>query len=293
MATIFVAATAAMSWGGGGDPDVREWASTNLVNLRDHPVVAMVASIFITGGGLPADAVLFVAASCVLERRAGLLRAVGIPLAGHVIATLVTEGGVRIAIWQHALPRAAAWQLDVGVSYVAFTAAAATTAYLPRRAVRIAAVAALCAWTVRPLIGDIGDMTPWGHVLCVLIGLVFRHWLPVARRGEQRPRLLAIRRGMAAATIAALAAGGVVLVAGGTQLIPASTVSDSRSARHCTVGMVSVPCERRADVRSHIAAGVASHAHPRPRTKHAAGRLVGRARAATRSHPARATTFSV
>ena len=228
----------------------------------------MLASIFVTSGGLPVDAVLFVVASCVLERRAGLLRAAGIPLAGHVIATLVTEGGVRVAIWHHALPRTAAWQLDIGVSYVAFTAAAAAAAYIPRRAARVAAVAVLCAWTARPLFGDAGDMTSWGHVICVLIGLVCQHWLPVSRHAARRERLLAIRRGMAAATVAGLAAVGVVLVAGGTQLIPAAGAPVSRPAAQCAVGLTAEPgarCERRAGSQTRLAAAAASPVHRRLR----------------------------
>jgi hypothetical protein len=56
-----------------------------------------VASIFVTAHGVSREVLVFAIGNAVLERRSGLLRAAAIPLAGHVIATLVSEGGVRVA----------------------------------------------------------------------------------------------------------------------------------------------------------------------------------------------------
>lgn len=174
---VFGVTNLALRWSGPADADVMQWASTNLVNLHRHPAAAMLASIFVSPVAVPSDLMVLAAAGAVLERRAGPLRVAVIALLGHVIATLVTEGAVWAAIWSHVELRAAAWQLDIGISYVAITVAAAALCYItwPWRA---AALAGLAVWVLVPL-AEHPDLAGSGHVLSMMIGLTCWHWLPV------------------------------------------------------------------------------------------------------------------
>jgi hypothetical protein len=224
---IVVAASLLMRSGPDDHPEITQWASTNLVNLRDHPVSALLSSIVATPDGMSWLTIVFGVAGSVLERQAGVLRAAAIPLAGQIIATMLSEGGVRLAIRARTDDLAAAFQVDVGISYVAFTAAAAALRYLPRTW-RSGPLAVLAAWVLIPLALD-ADMTSWGHVLSVGVGLLCWHWLPAPDRtaaGPHRPArprpggMLAasVSRAASTATLTALAVTGLVWVGGGTLL---------------------------------------------------------------------------
>ena len=234
------AATVLLRWGATSDADVLQWASTNLVNLRQHPVSALVASIFVTPHGLSREVVVFALGSAVLERRSGLLRAAAIPLMGHVIATLVSEGGVRVAIWGGDEPRSAAWQLDIGISYVAFTAAAAALRHAPRPW-RAGGLAVLAAWVLIPL-AEHADMTAWGHVLSVLLGVLAWHWVlrPTSRSigisGSLRPHggWVAWSRARSAVSVATLAVAGLLAVDMGATVLPALGSGTGHHAVHST-----------------------------------------------------------
>jgi hypothetical protein len=257
---VLAATTVLLQLGARSDADVVQWASTNLINLRDHPVSALVASIFVTSNTVSRDVLVFALGSAVLERRSGLLRAAAIPLAGHVIATLVTEGGVRIAIWGGDEPRAAAWQLDIGVSYLAFTAAAAGLRHGPRPW-RVAGLAVFAAWVLIPLAQHPG-LTTWGHVLSVLIGVLAWPWVirPTSRAtgdiGSGCPpgRRVAWSRRLSAAGVAGLAMAGLLAVDVGGSVLPAPGSVTSYHAGHST---------RR------VAASHLRQAHPTPGPGHA------------------------
>lgn len=199
---------------------VLHWASTNVVNLRDHPVSALIASAVVSQDGSPRELLLFALSAALLERRVGMLRAVVVPVLGHVIASLVTEGEVRQAIWAGSSPRAEAWQLDVGISYLAFTAAAAALACLRPR-LRVAGLVLLVGWTLSPLL-QAPDMTAYGHALSVGVGVVCWPWLhprpsgaysaaaaaPTRRLVVHLPRAVAVS-GLAAITVIGVLALGL------------------------------------------------------------------------------------
>jgi hypothetical protein len=207
---------------------IEEWASTNIVNLHDHPVRAIVASIFIGDGDLvPITLVYLAIAGAILERHAGGRIAATVTLLGHVTATVVTEGAVRAAIWLHRAPRSAAWQLDIGVSYLAFTAAAAALRYAPGRA-RIVGALALALWMGVPVVRT-GTMTEWGHASCVAVGLLSWHWLPdrpPPRHALDTTNAIGSRslfhpgKAVSATVVGAAFVAGVVMLTSGSRLLP-------------------------------------------------------------------------
>ncbi len=204
------------------DIDLSRWASTNLINLHHHPFSAMLASIFVVGVWSPVTGLTVIAAT-VLERRVGGWRTAGIGLLGHVVATLVTEGAVGVAILLHREPRSTAWRLDVGISYVAFTLAVAAVRFAPRPW-RWSLVGVLFAYVAVPVVLH-PDMTGWGHVMSGSIGLAMWHWLPASTRtSSDRARTASRQRlGIAsAATIAALALAGAAAVGISPVLRPAA-----------------------------------------------------------------------
>ena len=224
---VLALVTVAMRMGSPADADIAQWASTNLVNLHRHPVTAMVASIFVVPDGVSPDVMVFPVAGAVLERRVGSMRLVAIALVGHVVATLVTEGAVRLAIDSGTDARSAAWQLDVGVSYVVFTVSACAVRLCPRPW-RRPALAGLLGWVLVPVLLR-SDMTSWGHVLSVAIGVLSWHWIPTPAAecldhpsGPPEPvRRIATRRArvLSGATIACLAVVGTVVIGTG-RLLP-------------------------------------------------------------------------
>lgn len=232
---LLLISSVALQWGMPGDADLRQWASTNLVNLDRHPATALVASLFVNSGWLPFEVVVFAVGASVIERVAGHLRAAVIPLLGHVIATLVTEGAVRLAIWAHDTDRSAAWQLDVGISYAAMTAIAAAACTLPRRW-RAGALAALAAWVLMPLAAH-ADMTRWGHALCVLIGVLAWHWV---RHPVVMQRRTGLRVSWSGASLAGLAGVGLILLSVGGGWV-ARVPSTGRSSTGHTVVAAAAP----------------------------------------------------
>ncbi|MEV0680537.1 rhomboid-like protein [Actinosynnema sp. NPDC050436] len=111
---------------------VRESLSTNPANLADHPVNALLGSAFVLdpGDGVVFTLVALVASALCLgrfEREVGPWRAAGVATLGHVGATLVTAAVIASGAYAADLTRAT----DLGVTYVAFTAAGAVTAFAP------------------------------------------------------------------------------------------------------------------------------------------------------------------
>jgi hypothetical protein len=211
--------TVAVRPGGVFDLDVARWASTNLVNLNRHPISAMLASIFVVPNAVSAEVLAVPFVGAFAERRIGPARLVIVALVGHVVATLASEGAVRLAIDSGTDDRSAAWQLDVGVSYVVFTVAACAIRFVPRRW-RHPVAAALVGWVLLDVVRQ-SDMTSWGHALSVGIGLLSWHWIPsdAAEPGsglpaaDARPPVMRRRRRLlSAATIGCLAVLGAVAV---------------------------------------------------------------------------------
>jgi hypothetical protein len=158
------------------------WASTNLVNLHTHPLTALVASAFASPDVPGTDLLILAAAGVVLESRVGWRRTLAVAAAGHVIATLITEGAVLLAILSGNEARQAARQLDVGISYVTWTVLGACLLFVPGRWRRYAVTAAVGYLAIE--LTHTWDMTAWGHVVSLVIGLLSWPLLRAAPRRE-------------------------------------------------------------------------------------------------------------
>jgi len=182
---------------------LERWASTNVANLHTHPVSAMIVSAFVLTGPCIVNIGLTGFVCSVLERKAGALRMLAVGIAGQVIASLVTEGAVRLAIRTGSESWAAAFRFDVGISYVMFTVAAAATMFAPARMRR----GLLVVGTVVTLAQLVAyhDMTSSGHAVSYAIGLLC--W-PLLSRDVTRPRL----RKRAARSLIALTVAGLLAI---------------------------------------------------------------------------------
>ncbi|MEV0533746.1 rhomboid-like protein [Kitasatospora sp. NPDC050463] len=154
---------------------LREWASTNLDNLRPwpsgHPVESLAVSVFVPQSTLwvwPLFALSVFAVVSVLGAR----RAVAALALAHVAATGLTEGLVWWRIEHGSLPAAEAHVLDTGPSYV--VVAALAVAIGRARPVWSRAVwLVLLAVAAPDLLSGIGDgeVSAVGHVLAFTAGL--------------------------------------------------------------------------------------------------------------------------
>jgi hypothetical protein len=165
------------------DPDaILESASTNVHNLTHMPLRSFVASaLILSGGGWLLAALELAVTAGLLERARGSLTMLKVFASGHVIATLLTEGGVAAGIAFGLLPHHDLRMIDVGISYGVYACAMAALVLLPMRW-RIAGVSLVSLSVLIPLAMAPG-MTPIGHVLSVLVGLA---WWPQLQRAQSR-----------------------------------------------------------------------------------------------------------
>ncbi|MEU7604800.1 rhomboid-like protein, partial [Streptomyces sp. NPDC041003] len=131
--------------------------STNLDNLQDHPVSALLGSALffdgtltdVTSTGFVGTLItLGLGVCCCLawaEHRWGKARAAAVFLGGHVAATLLTAVVITVALRHGWYPAAVRHALDYGVSYGAQTVLAIGTLALPRRG-RLPWAAFVLAW---------------------------------------------------------------------------------------------------------------------------------------------------
>ncbi|MCP9206773.1 rhomboid-like protein [Streptomyces sp. NEAU-Y11] len=168
--------------------------STNLDNLTDRPLAALLGSALVFDGTLTdVTSLLFPATVITLglgvcwclaraERRWGPLRAFAVFLTGHIGATLLTAGLIAVALRQGWYPDEVRGTLDFGISYGAQAVMAATTAMMPRRA-RLPWAAFVIGWPIAGVewVGSLPDFTSVGHVLAAAIGFLFL-LPPVAHR---------------------------------------------------------------------------------------------------------------
>jgi|GEM_PF-2476006 len=157
---------------------VLRFSSTDVDHLSKHPVFVLATSALWVDGVV--DAVLAVLVlgivATVLERRIGTRWVVAIFASGHVGATLLTEGSVAVGVHYGMLPATATSRLDVGVSYGLAAMLGAAAGLLPRR-VRTIGVAAGWAYLGWPIATGL-DMTSWGHIIALGIGV---SWWPRLR----------------------------------------------------------------------------------------------------------------
>jgi hypothetical protein len=144
------------------------WTSTNLDNLADHPVLAMLTSTFVVPGNVMPELAVVAVSLAVLERALGAGRTAVIALTGQVVATLLTEYGAKLGTQWHLIGGFSAQRPDVGVSYVMYAVLAASAMLLTRKS-KLAGLLLVSACVLVPLVLSPG-MTTTGHVLSVAIG---------------------------------------------------------------------------------------------------------------------------
>jgi hypothetical protein len=144
------------------------WTSTNLDNLADHPVAAMLTSTFVVPGDVIPELAIAVVSIAVLERALGAVRTAVIALTGQVGATLLTEYGAKLGTQWHLIGGFSAQRTDVGVSCVMYAVLAASVMLLTRKT-KLAGLLLVSACVLVPFVLSPG-MTTTGHVLSVAIG---------------------------------------------------------------------------------------------------------------------------
>ncbi|MGW3150576.1 rhomboid-like protein [Streptomyces sp. NPDC001177] len=157
--------------------------STNLDNLHDRPVTALLGSVLFFDGTLTdvtslefvgTFITLGLGVCCFLawvERRWGKPRAVAVFLGGHVTATVLTAVVVTVAVQHGWYPAAVLQASDYGVSYGAQTVTAVGTLALPRRG-RLPWAVFVLAWPLggAEWTGPLPDFTTIGHLLAAVLG---------------------------------------------------------------------------------------------------------------------------
>jgi len=113
------------------------WASTNVHNLRRHPVGSLVASAFVTQAFATAWPALIALAMFGANRVLGNWRTALVCAAGQVTGTLVSEAIVGYRVSRGLLPAPDRYIIDVGPSYVVVSAIVVALLYgsWPARAV--------------------------------------------------------------------------------------------------------------------------------------------------------------
>lgn len=161
--------------------------STNLVELRHHPIRVLVASaLWIeTPSGFACYAVLFELVHATAERWLGTARWLLVVAMAHIGATLISQRAVRFGIRDDRLPRSLAHTVDIGVSY-GLAGVIGVLAYRVPRPWRWGYLAGVLGFFGYPVLRD-GTFTDLGHLTAVLIGLCCYAVTPPGRRAGAAP----------------------------------------------------------------------------------------------------------
>jgi hypothetical protein len=167
-------------------------SSTDVAHLERDPVTVIVLSATWLPGKLWLPYALVLMSVCApLERRVGTARAALVFVSGHVLATLLTELPIAVAIAATWLPSASAHRLDVGASYGMLAAVAASLGGLPPlRGLVLLVLLMLTGVLMAGVPVGPPDLSTYGHALSVAIGVC---WWPTLydripwRRGHPRP----------------------------------------------------------------------------------------------------------
>ncbi|MEU6824461.1 rhomboid-like protein [Streptomyces atriruber] len=165
------------------DPDLVDsllhGSSTDVAHLSQSPVLVLVASaLWIAGGITSPYAIVFLLVLTALERRIGGLRAAGVFLLGHVVATLATEVPVGFSVLAGHLPDSSLHRLDYGISF-GVAASVGALAGLLTPWLRWTVLVCFGGMLIDDLIAFTDPMTNWGHLLALAIGVLT--W-PLLRR---------------------------------------------------------------------------------------------------------------
>jgi hypothetical protein len=174
-------------------PSTREawlaWASTNLANLRTHPVGSLVASAFVVVDSPIAWIVLGVVGLAATGWVLGGWRTTVLVATAHLVGTLVSQGILAYRIKNGAAPVGDRYLLDVGASYVAVCALTAGIAYgrWPSRLLCAAGFAVVAPHLFDGLLS--WEVSAVGHVWVILIALALGWALRRSvRRGDPPAR---------------------------------------------------------------------------------------------------------
>lgn len=165
--------------------ELHQASSTDVAHLVRGPFLVLIASaLWIVGGMMSPYAALFLLVLTALERRIGGVRAAGVFLSGHILATLATEGTVGIAVLAGHLPDSSLHRLDYGISFGVATSIGALAGLL--RPWLGLPLIGLFGWSlVEDLIEFTDPMTNWGHLISLTIGIatwpLIRRWQRAAR----------------------------------------------------------------------------------------------------------------
>jgi hypothetical protein len=147
------------------------WASTNLANLGQHPVPALIASAFVVADGDSAAWMVVAGVALVaLAWRLGPRRTLAVITAAHLLGTGVSEGVVAWRLHTGAAPSQARHLIDVGPSYVVVAALVGAVIAGPWQARLVGAGGfALLAPSLFVGLTDL-DVAAVGHVCAIAIG---------------------------------------------------------------------------------------------------------------------------
>lgn len=155
--------------------------STNINELSDHPVRVLISSAMWIDGWWTPYVVLYSVFHAPVERWLGTVRWLGVCVASHVLATLISQGAVWRAIRDGSAPASAADTMDFGVSY-ALAGVVAVLAYRIARPWRYVYVAGVLGVYGVPLVFS-RTFTDLGHFTAALVG--FACWPLTRGRGGE------------------------------------------------------------------------------------------------------------
>jgi hypothetical protein len=153
------------------------WASTDLVNLRHHPVGAMIVSAFVAGGSILDWIALGLIGFVCAGNTVGNLRCAAVTATAHVVGTLVSEGILAVQIDGGAVPVTERTILDIGPSYVIVAALVIGIAY-GRWPARVASALAFALLSPHLFVGLTRlDVSAVGHCSAILVSLLMGYAL--------------------------------------------------------------------------------------------------------------------
>jgi hypothetical protein len=169
--------------------ELLQWASTNVANLQQHPVAALLASAVLSAGSLLGWLGLIALSMFGANRALGNVRIALVCLAGHVIGTAVSEGIEAYRISHGQLPAAARTIIDVGPSYVVVSAIVVAVAFgsWPAR------IGAVVAFVILVAVGIFDGLTHLqvaavGHVTAIVVAAALGSALAWRRRQAAQAR---------------------------------------------------------------------------------------------------------
>ncbi|GAA1398499.1 hypothetical protein GCM10009639_37100 [Kitasatospora putterlickiae] len=172
---------ATTTFAGLADPDLvrrlQEASSSDGHNLLQHPLRALLLSGFwVAGPDWVPYLWAFALTVAPLERRVGPARAAAVFAAGHIGATLLSQGVVIVAVETGRLEPAAMDYLDIGVSYGVLASLGALAGLL-RPGGRVIALGLAGVLIVEQIAGDRDLVTGVGHPAALLTGVALWRWL--------------------------------------------------------------------------------------------------------------------